>query len=372
MLLDFIRRHELDFVFLQEVTDPAILTVTVYTTCLNIGANMRGTAILAILDFPLTNVTSLTTGRAMAADYNGLRLVNVYAPAGTARRTDRERFFNSKLPASFYASSQSVLLGGDFNCVLHTTATTGPFTTSRGLSEVVRVLALLDAWSQYPQRPTYTHFSPTGGTRIDRFYVTQVLLLRKTGIEIVSAAFTDHNAIVLRLSVPTGRTGWRRGRWKMDPLLVTDAVIKDKVRCAWAKWQRSKHYYSDELMWWERCVKPQLQRLLRQEEAERRANYRHMKNHLYECLYDVLRSNAPARDKLPALQRYKAKLVRLHAERANKAFLDTKEHVLLEGEEPSLFQVLRILKRRDSRDIRQARDETATLFPPFEILPPIS
>jgi exonuclease III len=129
MLLWFIRRHDVDFVFLQEVTDPEIPTVTGYTT------NMRRTAILARHDFPLTNVTSLPTGRAIAADYNGLRLVNVYAPAGTARRTDRERFFNSELPALFYAASQSVLLGGDFKCVLHPTDTTDPFTTSRALSE---------------------------------------------------------------------------------------------------------------------------------------------------------------------------------------------------------------------------------------------
>ena len=78
-------------------------------------------------------------------------------------------------------------------------------------------------------------------------------------------------------------------------------------------------YYVDELMWWERCVKPQLKRLLRQEEAERRANYRNIGNHFYECLYDILRSNDSATDKVPALQRYKAKLVRLHAERGNKA-----------------------------------------------------
>ena len=69
--------------------------------------------------------------------------------------------------------------------------------------------------------------------------------MRKTGIEILTAAFTDHNAVVLRLSLPTVGTGWRRGRWKMDPLLVTDAAIKDKVRSAWAKCQRSKQYYSD-------------------------------------------------------------------------------------------------------------------------------
>jgi exonuclease III len=101
MLLEFIRRHDLDFAFLQEVTDPAILTVTRYTTYLNIGPNMRGTAMLARHDFPLTNVTSLPTGRAIAADYNDVRLVNVYAPAGTAKRTDMERFFNSELPALF-------------------------------------------------------------------------------------------------------------------------------------------------------------------------------------------------------------------------------------------------------------------------------
>ena len=87
LLLDFIRHHGLDFVFLQDVTDPAILIVTGYTTYLNIVANLRGTVILARNDIPLTNVTSLPTGRAIAADYNGLRLVNVYARAGTARRT---------------------------------------------------------------------------------------------------------------------------------------------------------------------------------------------------------------------------------------------------------------------------------------------
>jgi exonuclease III len=296
MLIDFIRRHDLDLVFLQEETHPAILTVTGYTTYLNILANMSGTAILHKTEFPLTNVTSLPTGCAIAADYNGIRLVNVYAPAVTAKRSDREHFFNSELPALFYAAKHSVSLGGDFNCVLHPTDTSSPFTTSRALTEVIRGLVLSDAWNQDPQRPAYTHLSPTVATRIDRFYITHGLLLRKIGTAIVPAAFTDHNAVVLRLSQPTVRTFWRRGRWKMDPVLVTDEAVKEKIRSAWAKWQRSKHYSSDESLWWEPCVKPQLQRLFRQEEAERRANYRNMENHLYKCLYDVLRSNAPAKD----------------------------------------------------------------------------
>ena len=38
--------------------------------------------------------------------------------------------------------------------------------------------------------------------------MTQDLLLRKTGIEILPAAFTDHNVVVLRLSIPNVGTGW--------------------------------------------------------------------------------------------------------------------------------------------------------------------
>jgi len=58
-------------------------------------------------------------------------------------------------------------------------------------------------------------------------------------------------------------------------------------------------------------------------------------------------------------------LVRLHAERANKTLLDTKEQDLLEGEEPSLFQVLRILKQRESRNIRQVTDEHGNTLSTF-------
>jgi exonuclease III len=206
MLRDFIRRHDFDFVFLQEVTDSAILTVTGYNIYLNIGANMRGTAILARQDYSLTNVTALPTGRAIAADYNGLRLVNLYAPAGTTKISDRERFFNSELPTLHDTATQWALLGGDFNCVLQPSDMTGPFTTTRALTDVIRGLALSDAWSQDPQRPVYTHFSPTGATRIDRFYITQDLLSRKTAIEILPAAFADHNAVVLRLALPSFRT----------------------------------------------------------------------------------------------------------------------------------------------------------------------
>jgi hypothetical protein len=142
----------------------------------------------------------------------------------------------------------------------------------------------------------------------------------------------------------------------MDPDLVTEDRIRDKIRLEMTKWQRSKSYYPDEVTWWERCVKTQLRRLIRSEEVERRAQHRHMENHLYECFYDILRSTIPETDKRPAQQRYKAKLVRLHAARRNKTLLDIQEHDRLDGEEQSLFQVLKMHKRQATREIRKVKD----------------
>jgi len=69
-----------------------------------------------------------------------------------------------------------------------------------------------------------------------------------------------------------------------------------------------------------------------------------MENHLYGFMYAILRSTAPETEKLPVLQRYKVKLVRLYAVRRKKILLDTHEHDKIEGEEPSLFHVLNVCR----------------------------
>jgi hypothetical protein len=62
--------------------------------------------------------------------------------------------------------------------------------------------------------------------------------------------------------------------------------------------------------------------LIRKEQHERNKDYKLMENHLYQCIYDILRSDIPEPAKLPALQRYKAKIMRLHARRMDKVTLD--------------------------------------------------
>ena len=96
---------------------------------------------------PITNVHKLPSGRAMSADYSDLRLINVYAPSGSTRRTERENFFNTELPTFFYTAPLHTIIGGDFNCVLNPTDTVGTFITSTALSEIVTRLTLIDTWT---------------------------------------------------------------------------------------------------------------------------------------------------------------------------------------------------------------------------------
>jgi len=161
------------------VTSTKVLNVRGYNTHLNIRASISGTAILAKTTLHLTNITTLPSGRAIAADYMGIRLINVYAPSGTARRTDREQFYTTELPYLFHDGPTDLLIGGDFNCVLHPGDTTGQFQTSRALTEMIRGLELLDAWNQNPAHPTHTYYSPHGATRLDRFYVTSKIQQKK-------------------------------------------------------------------------------------------------------------------------------------------------------------------------------------------------
>lgn len=99
------------------------------------------------------------------------------------------------------------------------------------------------------------------------------------------------------------------------------------------------------------CVKKQLLRLIRQEETESRTIHRLTVNHLYDCNCAILRSTAHESETLTVLQRYKAKLVGFNSAMRNKILLDTHEHDKFEGEEQSLFYVLKVLRRRGVREI---------------------
>jgi hypothetical protein len=219
-------------------------------------------------------------------------------------------------------------------------------------------LRLADTWQQDPTHPVYTHFSPTGATRIDRIYITPYIQHKKIRSVIYATAFTDHEAIVLSINLPRHDTGRRRHRWTLDPAILRIEENIHAIRDKWSTWRNSQRHYPTPTMWWERVIKPRTRRLLQNMERNRYADHRLMGEHLYTCLYEVMRSTMPPEKKRAKLQRYKARLIQHNATKPSRAFLQMAQKDLLEGETPSLYHIIRNNRRRSTKRILQIVDET--------------
>jgi exonuclease III len=90
MLCEFLRSQDIDIVFLQEVTNHALHDLGGYNTYLNVGTDMRETSIVTKQDLQITNINKLPSGRGMTAGFRGIKLINIYAPSGTAKKRERE------------------------------------------------------------------------------------------------------------------------------------------------------------------------------------------------------------------------------------------------------------------------------------------
>ena len=167
----------------------------------------------------------------------------MYAPSGTATKQERQCFFNSELPYLLTGEARHILLGGDLNCILEASDTTGGFTYSRALAELVHGLLLTDTWQSNPTRKDDTHYSASRAARIDRIYATRELLERKLGVEAVVAPFTDHLAVCLRISIDLPIMWRGRGLWKINSAVITENVCTEKLRTLWGQLQLQKGHF---------------------------------------------------------------------------------------------------------------------------------
>jgi len=71
--------------FLQDVTQPNLDTLRGYVAQTNVAINGRGTAIVTRENILLTNVVGIPSGRGIAAELQGVWLVNIYAPLGAEK-----------------------------------------------------------------------------------------------------------------------------------------------------------------------------------------------------------------------------------------------------------------------------------------------
>ena len=114
MLLEFIKAHDIDILLIQEVTNIIQQEIFGYEIHYNIGTTKSGTAIIAREGIRLDNIIRLPSGRAIGASFRNTWIINIYAPAGTAKRHEREHFYSTELSYLLTTEQQTMVMGGDF------------------------------------------------------------------------------------------------------------------------------------------------------------------------------------------------------------------------------------------------------------------
>lgn len=186
----------------------------------------RGMAILTKEGLTETNIQRLPTGRGTAAEINGTWIINIYAPSGAEKRTERERFFTNEVTAVRPPVHRNVILAGDFNAIIDKRDSTSQNNISRALKALISGSDLCDVWDTTQHRNGYTYYSHNAASRIDRIYVTERLYSRKTGVERVAAAFTDHMAVILRLAIEVPLPVRGRSYWRMNSSLLRSEAFE--------------------------------------------------------------------------------------------------------------------------------------------------
>jgi hypothetical protein len=151
-------------------------------------------------------------------------LVTVDVPSGAGKR-EGEAFFNLEVPCLMRLATTSIILGGEFNCILENTDITWYCTYSRTLTELGRRFYLVDVWAQAEGRRIFTHYTPNGTTRLARIYVIGELLGGKRGMEKIVTALSDHRTVLLFMALHVkNRPIWHRALENERGLTKLDVI----------------------------------------------------------------------------------------------------------------------------------------------------
>jgi exonuclease III len=126
------------------------------------GTEGLGTGILAKDYYLFTDIHRTPTGRGISALFNGIRIINIYAPSCSEKQREKEEFYTDHVARLLTHSSDYMVLAGDSNCVLTPSDCTVSFNISRALGRLVTGLDLVDVWDMIEALKIYTNYAVKG------------------------------------------------------------------------------------------------------------------------------------------------------------------------------------------------------------------
>ena len=274
-LMSLISVHSLDLIMLQEVrmTDEQLnqqLASHGFTGVVNIDAEnpvTPGTALAWRSTLPIKQVSAVVPCRVQHALLGSYSVLNIYAPSGSDKKVERGFFFAREVFQAFSLGSSSLILGGDFNCVLE------PIDIENGtgfnqkkcpqLSDLVAAKNLQDVFRNVnPRTKEFTFFRTNcAPSRLDRFYLSHGLLQEVNLIQHV-ASLSDHCGVLLEIRVKNVVFSKRKATsityWKLNTRILKDEDFLDNFAALWELLKQKQNDFPDIADWWNEEAKPNI------------------------------------------------------------------------------------------------------------------
>lgn len=355
MLQSFVRSAELDIVLLQEVEN-SNLDIPGFDIVFNIDERKRGTAIAVKHPLNYDNVQRSLDSRLISIEVSGVTFMNVYAPAGAQNRASRENFFNSTVAHYLQHSSDTIVLGGDFNSVVNEADSTGSGNYSPMLKRLMSASKLIDTWlSLNSNRVEFSYVRADSASRLDRLLVRNTMQCWVRNAYFTANAFSDHKAYVMRIVLPSiGRT-IGRGVWRLMPQILDEPNTMIELERKWIYWVRCRRQFQTWMDWWTSFCKPKLQSFLKWRTSIFYNDFRGTMEIYRGCLntaYAQLLGNPEQRG---VVNRIKAQMLLL--QRNFSATIRRHNSTYIAGEQTSLFH----LQEHHSRRSRTCVNNLSTL-----------
>ena len=296
--------EKVDIVFLQEVRitgEQIECLLRGFKAVANVDhedSSRPGVALAWRQELPVQNVCNLVMCRLQIASLGSVKLLNIYAPSGSSKKTERHLFYTEDVfPALQVHSHIPLIWAGDYNCVLHSVdLEDGKGFMSKkcpALSEIVVSSKLIDPFrTLFPHKREFTFFRPgCAASRLDRFYISKYL-----ESSIVSAthipSLSDHSAVKLCLSLNIDTVSstkfTNKSYWKLNTAILKEENFITSFRPFWSFLLTSQDDFSDIADWWDLQAKPKIRQFCMDYSVQRKYTRDQCKKYLLASLQQSL------------------------------------------------------------------------------------
>lgn len=321
------------------------------------SAHSCGSVILYRPVFVLSKATFDNEGRFVLAHFerNGVTfgVVSLYAPNRNPGRNDFFAYCSDQIDLTV-----PTVVCGDFNAVFDRSLDrrgVNVFDVSResslALGDLFRDCCVVDIWrSLHPSVVAFTWLKPDGtlSSRIDLIGCPHSWVHRVASCEILSCPFSDHSAVLFKVSIPEPIPRGP-GRWKLNSSILADVDFVAAVKVFWSAWRLKKGSFDSLLAWWDRG-KERIKGLAISH-CKEKAMHRNLSRTVFVALADHLKSKIDQGhvSLLPIFQNVSSKIAALDLSDARGAKVRSRVKWAEEGETSSRY-FLKLEKKRGALD----------------------